>query len=153
MHPHKSILLDVALIIVTGLAVVACGGATAAPSAAPAATQPVEATSLATMEMASGDATGCDQSQKNPFEWTDETTIAAGKAIFTDKCEVCHGADGKGVVPGSPNFTGMRDEILDEDGEHFCTILTGSGAMPSWKDKLTTDQMWQALTYIASLSK
>jgi mono/diheme cytochrome c family protein len=54
-----------------------------------------------------------------------------------------------------PDFSapGSKQDVRTTSGELFCTIMNGSGAMPSWSDKLSPDQMWQALIYIATLSK
>lgn len=33
---------------------------------------------------------------------------AAGAAVFNDTCVACHGSDGRGIMPGMPNFTNPK---------------------------------------------
>ena len=100
-------------------------------------------------------AEACDESQTNPFKWEDTAAITAGQSLYQQNCSACHGADGKGLLPGMPDFSalGSKQDVLGTSGELFCTIKNGRGAMPSWSDSLSPEQMWQALTYIATLSK
>jgi mono/diheme cytochrome c family protein len=115
-------------------------GAAQATQAVPAETPTVEV--------------ACTTTQPNPFKWDDAAAVAAGQAVFEENCILCHGPDGKGTLPGAPDFTTMKAQILNKPGEAFCIIANGHGdQMPSWKDKLTTEQMWQVLTYIATLGK
>ncbi len=95
----------------------------------------------------------CKAPQTSPFKWDDAAAVAAGKAVFEENCILCHGLDGKGTLPGAPDFTTMKAQIVNEPGKQFCVISDGHNQMPSWKDKLTTEQMWQVLTYIATLGK
>jgi mono/diheme cytochrome c family protein len=97
----------------------------------------------------------CDESQTNPFKWDDVAAISAGQSLYVQKCGACHGTNGKGLLPGMPDFSaaGSKQDVKDTSGELFCTIRNGRGAMPSWSGTLSPEQMWQALTYIASLSK
>ncbi len=97
----------------------------------------------------------CDESQTNPFKWDDAAAISAGQTLYTQNCSACHGADGKGLLPKMPDFSapGSKQDVQDTSGELFCTVVNGRGAMPSWGAKLSPEQIWQALTYIATLSK
>lgn len=43
-----------------------------------------------------------------PAVWastTPATSVAAGSKVFHGTCVACHGADGTGAIPGTPNFT------------------------------------------------
>lgn len=82
---------------------------------------------------------------------TDETGLAAGRAIFDKSCVVCHLAQGQGLV--GPNLT-------DNYWLHGCTIsdifkLITVGVpekgMISWKDQLTPEQIQQVASFIVSL--
>jgi mono/diheme cytochrome c family protein len=92
-------------------------------------------------------------SQSNPFAWDDATAIAAGQVIYDQACAVCHGADGSGALPGIPDFTATQTQnaLRANSGKFLCTVAEGRQAMPGWKERLTVEQMWQVLTYIASL--
>ncbi len=94
-------------------------------------------------------------SQSNPFAWDDKAAITAGQAIFSQSCVMCHGKDGSGSLPGMPNFTTTQTQsaLRTTAGEYLCVVAEGQNAMPAWKGTLTVNQMWQALTYIATLGK
>ncbi|MGB3714479.1 MAG: c-type cytochrome [Candidatus Promineifilaceae bacterium] len=90
----------------------------------------------------------------NPFTWTDTEAVAAGEELFVN-CAGCHGEDGTGEIPGVPDFTNpmVRNALLEDADKFLCSTAEGLNAMFGWKDVLTTEQMWQVLTYIASLSE
>jgi len=102
--------------------------------------------------------TTCSQeylSQTNPFEWDDATAIQAGIAIYEQACAVCHGADGAGSFPGTPDFT-ISDTITDlhaNSGMFLCIVAEGSESMPGWKETLSSEQMWQVLTYMGTFGQ
>lgn len=100
--------------------------------------------------------TGCDPTylaQSNPFAWEDATAIAAGGAIYEQSCAACHGSDGSGSVPGAPDFTTpeAQAKLREQAGSELCILAVGRGSMPGWRETLTVEQMWQALTYLGSL--
>jgi cytochrome c oxidase cbb3-type subunit 3 len=85
----------------------------------------------------------------NPFAGKPEA-MDAGQALFGKmNCAGCHGYDLTG---------GMGPDLTDENwlyggkpGEIFHTISEGTPrGMPSWKDKLTPEQIWQLVSYIRS---
>ncbi len=41
--------------------------------------------------------------------------IENGKAVFMGTCFACHGPDGKGLVPGTPNLQGKKSPLKQED--------------------------------------
>ena len=104
-----------------------------------------------------GEGDGCDPSylsQSNPFSWEDATAIAAGKLIYDQACAVCHGVDGVGGLPGTPDFSmGETAATLRENsGDALCVVAEGAAAMPGWKETLSLEEMWQVLSFMASLS-
>ncbi len=94
-------------------------------------------------------------SQSNPFAWGDKAAITAGQVIFSQSCVICHAKDGSGSLPGMPNFTLAQTQsaLHTNGGEYLCVVAEGRNAMPGWKETLSVKQMWQALTYIATLGK
>lgn len=90
----------------------------------------------------------------NPFDWVDSEAIAAGEELYVN-CAGCHGEDGTGEIPGIVDFTNpiARGSLVDQPGLNLCITAEGQGAMLGWKDTLTTDEMWQVLTYIATLGQ
>ena len=91
--------------------------------------------------------------QSNPFAWSDKAAIAAGQTTFRQSCALCHGMDGSGTLEGTPNFTTaqLQSALRTNSGEFLCVIAEGRNTMPGWKETLTVEQMWQALTFLATL--
>ena len=80
-----------------------------------------------------------------------ESDLNAGKAIFVEKCQQCHAADGGGGV--GPNLT---DEYWIHGGsiqDIFKTVKYGVPAkgMISWESQLRPNEMAQVSSYIKSL--
>ena len=80
-----------------------------------------------------------------------------GKAIFTTKCALCHGADGTGKtsigktlkIPDfhSPEIKKLSDDDLEK------VVTNGKNKMPSFKGKLTEAQIDQVVAYVRELGK
>jgi mono/diheme cytochrome c family protein len=95
---------------------------------------------------------------KNPVSATPES-IAAGKALFLQRCQGCHGPDGKGgpvigyaKVP--PNLTDDKWEHGGTDGELFDTIKNGVPPdydMEPWGDRIPDSDIWNLVNFVRSL--
>jgi mono/diheme cytochrome c family protein len=96
-----------------------------------------------------------DFAQASPFGWDHEEAINAGKVLYNQSCAVCHGADGTGVLPSAPDLTTSewQEELRSNSVKAFCITAEGQGSMPGWKETLTTEQMWEVLTYIGSFER
>ncbi len=75
-------------------------------------------------------------------------------ALYKSKCQVCHGADGKGT--GAGQKMGARDfhspEVAKQsDAEMVKITKEGKGKMPKFEGKLTDDQIKGLITYIRGL--
>lgn len=70
-----------------------------------------------------------------------------GKRIYEKKCVACHGKDGTKGALGAKNLQVSR---LD-DSSLFVTISEGRNRMPSWKKKLTSQDVNHVIRYIKSL--
>lgn len=89
--------------------------------------------------------------ETNVIAMTDAADLDAGKALFQEKCAVCHLADGGGQV--GPNLT---DEYWLHGGgvkEIFKTIKYGvtEKGMQSWQKDLNPKQMQQLASFILTL--
>lgn len=76
-------------------------------------------------------------------------------ALYKSKCQVCHGADGKGDTPAGKKL-GTKDFHSPEvakmsDAELFEITKKGKDKMPSYDKKLTDDQIKALIKYIRSL--
>ena len=50
---------------------------------------------------------------------------ASGKEVYNGTCIACHGADGKGVVPGAPDFTASDTPLKKEDAVFIKHMMNG----------------------------
>jgi mono/diheme cytochrome c family protein len=96
---------------------------------------------------------------KNPVPATPEA-IAAGRSIYVEHCQKCHGENGDGRGPKSAelsiapqDFTNAQAMSRITDGEFFWQISEGHRPMPAFKDKLTEQERWQAADYIRTFAK
>jgi len=76
------------------------------------------------------------------------------EALYKSKCQMCHGADGKGSTAGQK--MGVRDfhspEVAKEsDAELFKITKKDKGKMPKQEGKLTDEQIKQLIAYIRKL--
>lgn len=73
-----------------------------------------------------------------------KTVAVTGKAIFEDKCTLCHGSDGKKGVSGAKD---LSLSVLNHTD--IVTIITeGKNAMASYKSTLTQEQIESVASYI-----
>jgi mono/diheme cytochrome c family protein len=91
-----------------------------------------------------------------PLKIPPTTSIMQGRAVYLQRCWMCHGDAGQGdgpfgqhLRPTPANFTDP-DVKTQEDGELFWKITQGLGnaAMPPWGLLLAEDDRWAALDYI-----
>lgn len=89
----------------------------------------------------------------NPFGWDDAGAIASGETLYVS-CAGCHGEDGTGAVPGVPDLSSpaVQADIRENVGEILCSLAEGLNTMPSFKSSMSEEEMWQALTYIATFA-
>ncbi len=97
--------------------------------------------------------------QANPVKPSPES-VARAKKWWTLDCAMCHGAtgDGKGTLA-----TDMKLKIADftdpttlkdrTDGEIYYIIKKGHQDMPPEGDRIKTEEGWDLVNYVRSLSK
>ena len=77
--------------------------------------------------------------------------LAAGQALFTKYCKVCHGGAGEGMV--GPNLTDKYWIHGGRINDIFKTIKYGAqNGMKSWKEELNPIQMQQVSSFIKSIA-
>lgn len=54
-----------------------------------------------------------------------DTDIKKGKEIYNQTCIACHGATGKGEIPGAPNFTENGGRLSKSDSVLFDSTKNG----------------------------
>jgi alcohol dehydrogenase (cytochrome c) len=85
---------------------------------------------------------------RNPFA-NDSTAVAAGKTLYEQTCQACHGGEARG--DRGPALTGnFRHGSADND--IFQNVKTGipGTQMPSFS-ALPSDSIWRIITYLRSL--
>lgn len=80
-----------------------------------------------------------------------------GATLFKGRCAACHGADGSGNTALGKSmklhdFSSPEVQKLS-DAELTAIITNGKGGMPSYKDKLTSEQIKQIVSFIRTLKK
>ncbi len=70
-----------------------------------------------------------------------------GAPLFAQNCVVCHGEDGKGVIPGTPDFTAPEFFRQSVPAALFLSVSKGKGSMPPWEGSLKEQQRWDVVFY------
>jgi len=85
-----------------------------------------------------------------------EETVKLGTQVYQINCKSCHGDPGKNNVtklmppPPDPVSAPMQQNT---DGEMYYKVQEGRGPMPSFKNALTSIEIWQVISYIRSFNK
>lgn len=98
---------------------------------------------------------------------SDVAQIAAGRALFREKCATCHGHSDEGrspradfFQPPAPDFTAPQYRQTDpaylfwriEVGKTVEPYLSGGSVMPAWR-ALPDEQIWQLVAYLKTRSR
>jgi putative copper resistance protein D len=110
---------------------------------------------LAVLRLAREPPPGIGEALLNPIASTPES-VAAGEAIYRQRCQVCHGASGGGNGPGAaglnPPVSDFRVHLLagHSDGRFFHWISEGipGTAMPSFKNSLSAGDRWHVINFM-----
>jgi mono/diheme cytochrome c family protein len=101
------------------------------------------------------------EAKKNPSP-VDARMLATGKTIFKNKCEKCHGPNGRGDGPDADpdhqkdmDLTAAGRAAKNPEGVMFYKVANGrtKPKMPPFKDELTEQQIWSVVAYAQSLRK
>jgi mono/diheme cytochrome c family protein len=99
--------------------------------------------------------------EKNPVPVND-ATLAAGKKLFLQKCQRCHGPEAKGDGPDANHdhhdhmdLTNPKNAANNPDGVVFYKVWHGrqNPRMPAFEDQLTKEQAWAIVAYTQTLRK
>jgi cytochrome c oxidase cbb3-type subunit 3 len=88
---------------------------------------------------------------RNPFAG-DPRAITQGAALFRQECVFCHGMAARGGMRG-PDLTTGSWSHGGSDADLAATISTGVPGTAMPPNKLTTDEIWQIVTYLRSLQQ
>lgn len=88
---------------------------------------------------------------KNPLAGNAEA-IAAGQAIFLERCSECHSDDGSGI--SGPSLIDDEWWYGGTDEKVFESVTKGrSGAMSGWRGTLTENQIWSVIAFLRTIQK
>lgn len=93
---------------------------------------------------------GHAQDFKPPSNLKSPAMIAEGRAFFNRRCAgQCHGVDGQEAFDGSI----LVGKVYLDPTFVYVTLITGrpGSAMPSWKGRLTDDELWKVIAFVSSL--
>jgi mono/diheme cytochrome c family protein len=99
--------------------------------------------------------------KKSPLT-VDAKVLAAGKAVYKDKCTRCHGPSGIGDGPDADpdaqekmDLTAAKGADRNPDGVVFYKVQNGRRRpkMPAFKEELTEQQVWSVVAYVQTLRK
>ena len=76
----------------------------------------------------------------------DREAIAAGREIYKEKCEACHGV---GLEPTGAGAD-LRELRADDKAKYEKTLKEGRNQMPSWDGQFSAQQVEQIWAYIRS---
>jgi hypothetical protein len=90
----------------------------------------------------------------SPFMFSEETG-KAGERLYIANCQSCHGTPGKGnfIVLVPPSGDPATEKIQhNSDGEIYYKITSGRGPMPSFKNSLSANEIWNIISYLRSFN-
>ncbi|MFN8241376.1 MAG: cytochrome c [Bacteroidales bacterium] len=92
----------------------------------------------------------------SPFRFTDDTR-KAGETLYMLNCKSCHGNPGKGdfqatlkPTPADPATEKIQNNL---DGELFYKVSTGRGPMPSFRNSLSSNEIWTVIAFLRGFRK
>jgi mono/diheme cytochrome c family protein len=103
-----------------------------------------------------------DADTKKSSLQVDDKVLAAGKAVFKNKCTKCHGAGGLGDGPDADpehredmDLTNPKRADRNADGVVFYKVWNGRRRpkMPAFKEELNEQQVWSVVAYVQTLRK
>jgi mono/diheme cytochrome c family protein len=73
-----------------------------------------------------------------------------GRALYMTHCQNCHGVDGRGQLPGMPNFA-RGEGLFKPDLELVHSIKSGNGVMPAYQGMFTDNELLDLVAFLRTL--
>lgn len=73
-----------------------------------------------------------------------------GARLYAQYCQTCHGANGRGEVPGAPDFS-RSGALLKTDAALFSSIKSGRKGMPGFLGILKDRDLFDVIAYLRTL--
>ncbi|ROR32904.1 c-type cytochrome [Inmirania thermothiophila] len=77
---------------------------------------------------------------------------ANGRRLYETHCVTCHGADGRGVMPGVPDFT-RPETLMRTDRRLLSAIRDGTGAGPAFFGILSEAEILDVIAYLRTFTQ
>jgi len=95
------------------------------------------------------------RSRLSPFEFTDQSR-KAGENSYNTNCLSCHGNPGKNnmivLEPSPPDMVSQQAQ-RNTDGELYYKIAEGRGQMPTFKNVMPSNEIWNIIAYVRSFNR
>ncbi|HEY3390871.1 MAG TPA: cytochrome c [Prolixibacteraceae bacterium] len=95
-----------------------------------------------------------DGAKLSPFEFN-ETTRKMGEELYNTNCKSCHGDPGKNnvinLVPPPPDVASVKMQSNSDGALHY-KLVQGRAPMPSFKNILTSTDIWRVVSFIRSFN-
>jgi cytochrome c oxidase cbb3-type subunit 3 len=137
------------LLMAAALVCSACSKSHGGAQAEPASTPPDHSSSTPLGQRAGTGDSDKSLATENPYEGSKQAAREGQQIYLAMNCTTCHAYDGSGNQ--GPDLTDTRWRYGGLPIQVFNSIHDGRPqGMPSWKDKLTDDQIWKLVTYVES---
>lgn len=73
-----------------------------------------------------------------------------GGELYDRHCILCHGRDGRPVLPGAPDLS-LPTALLKPDPELLISIRSGRGAMPAYQGLLRDREILDIVAHLRTL--
>lgn len=73
-----------------------------------------------------------------------------GRQMYMANCAICHGQNGRSVMPGAPSFD-RGDGLLRPDFTLLASIRSGKNAMPAFQGILADRDIMDVIAYLRTL--
>lgn len=84
-------------------------------------------------------------------------SVERGAVVYRSQCTPCHGDEGKGDGPAAATLTPRPPDLnrsdpvrMMSDEELFEFLSVGKGSMPSYREILTEQELWDVIAWIRS---
>ncbi|MGB0036636.1 MAG: c-type cytochrome [Candidatus Acidiferrales bacterium] len=97
--------------------------------------------------------------RKNPLTASEETLVAGSK-LYLDHCAGCHGTPGnpesqfsQSFYPEVPTFFKDAPDMAENQNYYIIEHGVRWTGMPSWNKTLSSQQIWQLVTFLSNVEK
>ena len=78
--------------------------------------------------------------------------IFNGKEVYELHCQSCHGADGRSMELGVPDFS-RGESLFRPDTDLLRELREGGGMHPAYRGMLSDDELRDVLAYVRTLQR